>query len=212
MRPLYAFLLARGNGTNLRPLFQFTAPAPLLQHSSEVVRVSLCPSPVPRPGTLFQHPSELVRQALADRRLSKLTLTEVRHFYIHRPMLKICLKSARRHWQMCYSLDWRVYLSSGLSLQTKADSSRCQTRSKLTISYSIQRIVAARNRSIRWSARQRVCSSGRQGNQVKDLDGTRHCKRFGSNSSGRVWSAVTERICLGRLCCCCLEAKAFRKA
>lgn len=40
----------------------------------------------------------------------------------------------------------------------------------------------------------------------------RHCKRFGSNSSGRVWSAVTERICLGRLCCRCLEAKAFRKA
>ena len=100
---------------------------------------------------------------------------------------------------MCYSLDWRVHLSGGLSLQTKTDSNRCQATSKLTISYSIQRIVAARNRSIRWSVRQRVCASGRQGNQVKDLDGTRHCKRFGSNSSGRVWSAVTERMRLGRL-------------
>lgn len=113
---------------------------------------------------------------------------------------------------MCYSLDWRVHLSSGLSLQTKADSNRRQARSKLIISYSIQRIVAARNRSIRWSVRQRICASGRQGNQVKDLDGTRHCKRFGGNSSGRVWSAVTERICLGRLCCRCLEVKAFKKA
>ena len=141
-------------------------------------------SPVPRPSTLFQHPSEVVRQALADGRLSKLTLTEVRHFYIHCPMLKICLKSALLHKQMCYSLDWCVHLFSGLSLQTKADSNRCQARSKLTISYSIQRIVAARNRSIRWSAQQRVCACGRQGNQVKDLDGTRHCKRFGGNSSG----------------------------
>ena len=113
---------------------------------------------------------------------------------------------------MCYSLDWRVHLSSGLSLQTKTDSNRRQARSKLIISYSIQRIVAARNRSIRWSVRQRICASGRQGNQVKDLDGTRHCKRFGGNSSGRVWSAVTERICLGRLCCRCLEVEAFKKA
>ena len=113
---------------------------------------------------------------------------------------------------MCYSLGRRVRPSSGLSQQAKADSCKRQAKSELTISYSIQRIVAAGNRSIRWSVRQRVCAGGRHGNQVKDLDGTRHCKRFGSNSSGRVWFAVTERICLGRLCCRCLEAKAFRKA
>ena len=105
-----------------------------------------------------------------------------------------------------------MHLPSGLSQQTKANSSRRQTKSKLTISYSIQRIVAARTRSIRWSARQRVCAGDRQGNQVKVLDGTRHCKRFGGNSSGHVWFAVTEHICLEGFVAAAWKPRAPKKA
>ena len=70
-RPLYAFLLARGNGTNFRPLFHFPCSTP--QHP-------------------IQHPSEVLRQALADGRLSKLVPTEVRCFLHSSSYVKDMLK------------------------------------------------------------------------------------------------------------------------